>query len=174
MFENGVHYTLVGKGWQIRKRTYRLLSDYTFGFKGKVMTIPAGFEWNGPSGVPILKYFGQGWLEPSLVHDWLYETHFSRPSLTREEVDDHFFKGLKDNGVRWLTVWMIDEFFDPIFEHYWKTESAADSKFTIPLVLALLASIIPAVAFMALMYMGQAAIWGWFVGWLGGVVAALF
>lgn len=174
MFEQGLQYELSSsKSWNIFKRRFRLLEPYSFYFQGLQYTVPAGYEWDGPTGIPILKWFGKGWIEPSLRHDWLYETHFSYPGMTREDVDDFFFDGLKQNGVKWLTVWMIDVFFDPLFEQYWKTETPADSKVTIPLVVAFFASVIPTVAFLVLLFMTKSYIFGALVA-LFAKVAALF
>ena len=76
------------------KRKYRLLEDYVVIYKGKVITIPAGFEFDGASipralwalvGTP----FAPDLVRAALIHDWLYST-----KLYSRKFSDKCFKQL--------------------------------------------------------------------------------
>ena len=154
MFRKHSEYEVVtGNSWNPFNRAYSLLCDYTFEFMGSTYTIPEGYVWNGPTGVPILKRITDGWLEPSLVHDWLYEHHFElnkpEPFFTQEDVDDRFRYDLRHGGASWLATFLIDVFYKKVFKEVWDsqgTKKMDKTSFILYTVLAVSAT----VAFMAI------------------------
>ncbi len=65
-------------------------------------TVEAGFLTDGPS-IPkrlrsVVPWYGHH-LQPSVVHDWLYEDN---EGLSRLQADEMFLEGMKDEGVPWL------------------------------------------------------------------------
>ncbi len=65
-------------------------------------TVEAGFLTDGPS-IPkrlrsIVPWYGHH-LQPSVVHDWLYEDD---EGLSRLQADDMFLDGMEAEGVSWL------------------------------------------------------------------------
>ena len=170
MFREGSEYALTrGTSWNPFKRAYVLLKDYTFNFMDAEYTIPAGYEWDGPSGVPIIRWITEGWLEPSLKHDWLYENHFTLTKshlFTRQDVDDQFFYDLSVRGVGWPTRFVVDKFYDRLFERFWV--SAEPVKLSFTLVRDIIVALLFTAVFAFLLYKTQGALIGAFLGLFGG------
>lgn len=90
--------------------TLHVLRDFALRPFGINATIPEGFTSDGMS-VPraLWRWIGPKVnakaIGPSLVHDWLYATHF----LPRADADEWFRKALINNGypkLRARCVWM--------------------------------------------------------------------
>lgn len=160
MFREGSEYALSrGNQWNPLKRTYILLKDYTFLFMDVTYTIPSGFEWDGPSGVPIIRWISESWLEPSLKHDWLYKNHFSLTPMhpfTRQDVDEQFLYDLSVRGVRWPTRFVINTFYQKLFERFYADASAV--KFTYPVVRDMIIAAVTTVIFAFLFFKTQAVL----------------
>jgi len=102
-------------------RMYRTLRDYKFFYRTTELTIPAGYQWDGPSGVPYVGNINSGWLEPSLVHDFLYEDHdrIEGLEITRQEVDEKFYTDLTANGVSVIYIFIMKKFLQGVFQNVW-------------------------------------------------------
>ena len=169
MFREGTEYISSGKSWNPFKRSFQLLTDYTFAFMDVDYTIPRGYEWDGPTAVPLIRWITEGWLEPSLVHDWLYENHFSLTSthfFTRDDVDEQFLYDLSKQGVGWSTRFIIDKFYDRIFERVWNAATPVKLSFTV--IRDILIALVLTVGFLFVMYKFQGALVAAFLGLFGG------
>jgi len=83
-------------------RRYKLLRDYPFWYKTQRIIIPEGFEWDGPTGVPLALGMYEMWKQPALIHDFMYSRHGRMPNgltLTQQEADERFFYHLRLGGV---------------------------------------------------------------------------
>jgi len=126
-------------------RMYRTLRDYKFFYRTTELTIPAGYQWDGPSGVPYVGNLNSGWLEPSLMHDFLYEDHarITEVSVTRKEVDQKFYDDLTANGVSVIYILIIKMFFQGIFQDVWdETLEGATTvlnRYMVPVILVVFA-----------------------------------
>ena len=84
-----------------RKPGYLLLSDFCVEWNDKLVTVPAGFGYNGAS-IPKALFqimgtpFNPRYMEASCVHDWLYYTHLLK---RRTEADRLFRSMLLESGV---------------------------------------------------------------------------
>lgn len=125
LIENLDYTRIAGHEYNPYGRQYKTLRDYTFFFRTNQITIPAGYQWDGPTAVPYVGTVNKGWLEPSLHHDYLYEEQGRVPGVTysRQEVDEHFFKCLRDNNVSGIYIWIIKHFLDGVFQKVWEDTS---------------------------------------------------
>ena len=166
MFRKDEEYALTrGDSWNPFKRTYTLLRDYTFNWMDAEYTIPAGYKWDGPTGVPVFEFFTNGWVEPSLVHDYLYENHFWMTKthlFTQEDVDDRFIYDLKRGGVGWISTFLIDKFYRRVFSNYW--ESSESVKLSVPLIKDIIIALIFTAAFLFFYYKFQGVLISAFLG----------
>lgn len=86
----------------------KVLHDFDLRPYGIEASIPAGFTSDGMS-VPraLWRWIGPKidakTIGPSLVHDWLYATHF----LSRADADEWFRKALINNGYPKLRAWCV-------------------------------------------------------------------
>lgn len=122
MLIEGLDYAHIsGDEYNPYGREYELLRDYTFHFRTHTITIPASYQWDGPTGVPYVGTINNGWLEPSLQHDFLYEEQgrLSEVAYTRQEVDEWFFAQLRANGVSIIYVWIMRYLLDGVFQSVW-------------------------------------------------------
>lgn len=82
------------------KNRYMLLKDYFVLVNGRVIAVPAGFEFDGAS-IPRFAWsivgtpFAPKTLRAALVHDWLYFSH----ECSRKEADLYFKVLLKQACV---------------------------------------------------------------------------
>lgn len=170
MFREGEEYALTrGDGWNPLKRTFVLLKDYTFVFMDVAYTIPEGYVWDGPTGVPIVRWVSEAWLEPSLRHDWLYENHFTLTKdhpFTRQDVDDQFLYDLSVRGVGWPTRFVVDKFYDRLFARFWYASKPV--KMTFPVIRDFIVAIFLTVVFAFLLFKAQGALVGAFLSLFGG------
>lgn len=86
----------------VNRDTIRLEEDYSFEMKGKIITIPKGFEYDGAS-VPralwsITGICPFGWVLPAaLIHDFTYVNEGNLGQgiiITREESDKFFVNSI--------------------------------------------------------------------------------
>lgn len=82
------------------KGHYELFDDFPFAVNGDRYVIPKFFTWNGASiprfAWPFLQTpFNPKIIMASLVHDWMYTTHF----LSRKDADLLFIEILKQKNV---------------------------------------------------------------------------
>lgn len=118
-------YRLVeGKGSDPIKRKYRLLRDYFFTHRNETYMIPAGYAWDGPTLVPFTETINSDWVEPSLVHDYIYEFQgkIGKNHLTRWEADHIFFQMLRDKGVWEFYIFCVRYFLRDAFKEAWVTD----------------------------------------------------
>lgn len=126
-------------------REYDLKRDYTFFFRTHEITIPAGYQWDGPTGVPYVGTINQGWLEPSLQHDFLYEEQgrLSAVTYTRKEVDEWFFTQLRANGVSLIYIFIMRYLLDDVFQKVWDDTAEGTTtvlkRYMVPFILAVFA-----------------------------------
>lgn len=146
MLIEGLDYTLIsGDEYNPYGREYKTLRDYRFFFHTTEVTIPAGYKWDGPSGVPYVGTINKGWLEPSLRHDFLYEEQGRIDGIeyTRQEVDELFFEGIRSNGVSVIYIWIMRYLLDGVFQHVWDDTSEGSTKvlkrYMVPAILILFA-----------------------------------
>lgn len=130
LIENLDYQHVGGEEYNPYGREYRLLRDYKFFFRTHEITIPAGYMWDGPTGLPFVGTINSGWLEPSLVHDFLYEEQGRIDTVlyTRKEVDQKFFKDLRINGVSVAYVWFMKLALNSVFEEVWNDTTEGSSK----------------------------------------------
>lgn len=131
MLIEGLDYAHVGGDeYNPYGREYKTLRDYEFFFRTHRITIPAGYMWDGPTGLPFVGTINSGWLEPSLRHDYLYEEQgrIEGVEFTREEVDELFFSDLRANGVSVLYVWFMRYVLDSVFERVWNDTGEGSTK----------------------------------------------
>lgn len=170
MFRRGKEYALTrGASWNPLRRHYVLLKDYTFNFMDAEYTIPAGYEWDGPSGLPVIRWLTDGWLEPSLIHDWLYENHFTLTKthpFTQEDVDERFFYDLRSNGVGWMMRFIVEKFYNRLFERFWR--EAEPVKISLPLIRDVVVALVLTVVFLFVFYQFQGALIAAFLSLFGG------
>lgn len=75
----------------------------------KLITIPAGFEWDGASVPRPLWFVMPKWGENSvafLMHDWLYSCNCP-PILSRKESDKMLYDDLLEMGVFKPRAWCV-------------------------------------------------------------------
>ena len=167
MFRKNEDYKRIeGDGWNPFNRRYKLLRDYTFDFMEIAYTIPAGYEWDGPTGVPIVRWITEGWLEPSLRHDWLYEKHFDLTRthiFTQQDVDDKFIYDLGNSGVGWMSRFIIDNFYAKrVFKRYY--DAAEPVKISFPFLRDVLIATVATIAFVFLVFKFQSVAVAAFLG----------
>lgn len=168
MFREGTEYGVTGSGWNPFKRTFKLLKDYQFEFMAAQYTIEAGYEWDGPSGVPVIRWITEGWLEPSLVHDYLYAHHFKLTqthTFSRDDVDEKFLYDLGKNGVGWSTRFVIDKFYNRLFARFW--DASEPVKLSFALVRDILIAVLFTVAFAFFLFKTQGVLIAAFLGLFG-------
>lgn len=146
MLIEGLDYAHIsGDEYNPYGRAYALLRDYTFFFRTHEITIPASYQWDGPTGVPYVGTINRGWLEPSLQHDFLYEEQgrLSDVTYTRKEVDEWFFKELRANGVSVIYVWIMKYILDGIFKKVWDDTTEGTTtvlkRYMVPVILVVFA-----------------------------------
>jgi len=93
--------------WHAVSRAWELTETFEVVWKGHLsdpvrFSVEAGFITDLAS-IPravrsIIPQIGRH-IQPSIVHDWCYE---SKTNLTREEADLLFLDGMKSVGVRWF------------------------------------------------------------------------
>ena len=78
-----------------------ILTEYAMLSRDGVLTIVAGYAWDGPSG-PTLDT--DDVMTPSLIHDCLYQLMAEGflPSNYRRAADKELTRLMKDRGVNWL------------------------------------------------------------------------
>lgn len=143
MLIEGLDYAhIAGEEYNPYGRQYKTLRDYTFFFRTTEVTIPAGYQWDGPTAVPYVGTLNSGWLEPSLRHDFLYEEQgrIEGVDFTRQEVDELFFEDLRANGVSVIYIWIMKYILDNVFQGVWDDTTEGTTtvlkRYMVPFVLA--------------------------------------
>lgn len=142
MLVKGIDYKRIsGSDYNPYGRQYQTLRDYHFFFRTKRVTIPAGYQWDGPTGVPYVGTLNSGWLEPSLRHDFMYEEQGRIPGITytQKEADEFLFEGLLLNNVSPIYIWVMRLFLFRVFKKAWDNPEVGASKvlrrYMVPFVL---------------------------------------
>ena len=86
---------------------YTLLEELTVNWKGKVLTVPAGFKSDGAS---VPRFFWRSVFPPgdtralraAFAHDFIYRTHPFEWS--KAEADEMFYDLLREDGVKWFAA----------------------------------------------------------------------
>jgi len=143
MLIEGLDYALIaGDEYNPYGRQYKTLRDYKFFFRTRLITIPAGYLWDGPTAVPYVGNLNSGWLEPSLRHDFLYEEQgrIEGVDYTRREVDQLFWDDLTANGVSVIYIWIMKYILDGVFQGVWDDTSEGSTtvlkRYMVPFILA--------------------------------------
>lgn len=81
-----------------------LEEDLTVRWRGRVVTVPAGFESDGASVPRLLWSSISPRLDPrtlrgAVVHDYLYRT--APENWTRKEADTLFYEFIREDGLSW-------------------------------------------------------------------------
>ena len=146
MLIEGLDYAHIsGDEYNPYGREYELLRDYAFFLRTHTITIPAGYQWDGPTGVPYVGTINKGWLEPSLQHDFLYEEQgrLSDVVYTRKEVDEWFYKELRDNDVSMIYIWIMKYMLDGVFKKVWDNTTEGTTtvlkRYMVPVILVMFA-----------------------------------
>ena len=111
-----------GNGIDPGNRRYKLLRDYPFWYKTERIVIPKGFEWDGPTGVPVALGMYSFWITPSLMHDYMYSVQgkiSNTRTLIQKEADEWFFYNLEIGGVPKTLIFMMKVFLKGLFAQAW-------------------------------------------------------
>jgi len=127
MLVKGIDYDLDdGESYNPMNRKYKLLRDFPFMYRTRRHIIPAGFCWDGPTGVPLLWGLNHRWANPALIHDYMYSRRGNLDDmiLTRKEADEFFFFNLEMAGVSSIYTGFIRTFLSNTFQHVWEDDGA--------------------------------------------------
>lgn len=104
---------------------YRLSQDFPITVNGLDLLIAEGFGYDGatiPSVAWQLIYsrFDPIMMLPSLVHDWLYTTHYQMPN--HQAADDIFVELCRQNGVPGYKCFLIGAAVKTVGGFFWETK----------------------------------------------------
>ena len=123
MLIKNIDYKLLsGSGADPGNRRYILLRDYPYWFRTQRVIIPKGFEWDGPTGVPLVFGAYKMWEQPALMHDYMYSKAGilnDGITVTQKEVDEWFFYHLRTAGVPFIFIWVMRIFLKKLFKQAW-------------------------------------------------------
>ena len=121
LIENIDYKLLSGNGADPGNRRYILLRDFPFWYRTTRVVIPEGFEWDGPTGVPLVWGSYKMWERPALMHDYMYSQkgQIDNLNITQPEADEWFFYHLRVNGVPAIFTWVMRVFLKKLFRQAW-------------------------------------------------------